>query len=480
MKKFIALSIALSLFLAKGNLAAQLPAELLNYMWSARWITAADAPQRDESVLHFRKIIDLQQVPQHFVIHVSADNQFLLYVNQKRVGTGPNRGDLAHWKYETYDIAPLLQTGRNVLAATVWNFGVRTPLAQISDRTAFALQGDGAAERVADSNESWQVEQQKGLVTLPTPAEVLKFYYVAEPATRTDGRAFDWEWNSDSNANGHWKKATPIEHASIEGGSLQNDNWQLVADPLPPMQEEWRPAGRVVRASGVEVPKNFPGQAFTVPANSKASILIDNEMLTTAYPELTLSGGKDAIARLTYAEALVDDKGEKGNRNEIAGKHIAGIFDEFVADGSEARAFMPLGWKAWRYMQLDVETADQPLRIDGLRSLFTAFPFEERAYFRSDDEASKTHLGHWLAHGASGCARYLHGHSLLGAHAIHRRHSHSGPDLLHGRGGRPPGSAGDSGFQQFADLGRHHSQPASFVGAADHPYLFSALGWDGA
>ena len=389
MKKIFVLSVALLLFPAKGNLAAQLPAELLKYLWTAQWITSAEAPQRDESVLHFRKVIDLQQAPEHFVIHVSADNQFLLYVNQKRVGTGPNRSDLAHWKYETYDIASLLRRGRNVIAATVWNFGVRTPLAQISDRTAFALQGDGAAERAADSNESWEVEQEKGFLTLPTPAEVLKFYYVAEPATRTDGRKFDWGWNSDSGGHALWGKATPIEPASIEGGSLQNDNWQLVADPLPPMQEEWRPAGRVVRATGMEVPNSFPGQAFTVPANSRISVLLDNAILTTAYPELRLSGGKDAVARLTYAEALVDDKGEKGNRNEVAGKHIAGVFDEFVADGAEQRAFAPLGWKTWRYLQLDVETADQPLRVDGLRSLFTAFPFEERAYFRSDDDALK-------------------------------------------------------------------------------------------
>ena len=389
MKRIVILSIAVTVFLATGNLAAQLPAELLRHLWRAQWISAAEAPQRDEVVLHFRKVVELEQAPAHFVIHVSADNQFLLHVNQQRVGTGPNRGDLAHWKFETYDIAPLLHAGRNVVAATVWNFGVRTPLAQISDRTAFVLQGDAAAEGILDSNESWEVEQERGFTTLKTPAEVLKFYYVAEPATRVDGRTFDWNWNSDASSGGLWQKALPIERASIAGGSLQNDNWQLVADPLPPMQEEWRSAGRIVRVSGLESAGGFPDKAFTVPANSRISVLIDNSVLTTGYPELTLSGGKGATARLKYAEALVDEKGEKGNRNEIAGKQITGIFDEFVADGSEARAFLPLGWKTWRYLQLEVETADQPLRIDGLRTLFTAFPFEERAYFHSDDQALK-------------------------------------------------------------------------------------------
>jgi len=155
------------------------------------------------------------------------------------------------------------------------------------------------------------------------------------------------------------------------------------------MQEEWRPAGRVVRSQGVESPSGFPDRAFTVPANSKVSLLIDNSDLTTGYPELTVSGGKGSTTRLKYAEALVDNKGEKGNRNDTSGKHIEGVFDEFIADGSESRAFVPLGWKTWRYVQLEVETADQPLRIDRLRTLFTAFPFEERAHFQSDDDSLK-------------------------------------------------------------------------------------------
>src|SRR4051794_8483797 len=122
---------------------------------------------------------------------------------------------------------------------------------------------------------------------------------------------------------------------------------------------EIAPAGQVVRAIGIDAPRNFPQQPFTVPAHSKVEVLIDNSHLTTAYPELTVSEGRGAKVRLTYAEALFDDKGVKGNRNEIAGKHIEGIFDEFIPDGNVGRVFMPLGWKTWRYLQLDIETADQ-------------------------------------------------------------------------------------------------------------------------
>jgi len=383
---FLSLIFAL---LTTGRGVAQLPPELLRNLWSAEWITSPDAPQRDESILHFRKILDLQHAPQHFIVHVSADNQFVLYVNEHRVGTGPSRSDLAHWKYETYDVSPLLHEGKNILAATVWNFGVRTGLAQITDRTAFLLHGDSEAERSADSNETWQVEEEKGIQTLPTPEALQNQYYVAEPAERIDGAAFDWSWNADSNVSSRWKTVRMIGHASIQGGALQNDNWQLEPDRLPPMQMELASAGQVVRSIGIDSPSGFPEKPFVVPAHARVSLLLDNSHLTTGYPELTVSGGTGASARLTYAEALVDEKGEKGNRNQIANKHIVGIFDEFVTDGADRRVFMPLAWKTWRYLQLDITTSDQPLRVEALRTWFTGYPFEERAHFLSNDETLK-------------------------------------------------------------------------------------------
>ena len=364
-------------------------------MWSAEWITSPDGPQRDVSVLHFRKVLELAQPPQHFLVHVSADNQFILYVNQQRVGSGPSRGDLGHWKYESYDIAPFLHAGKNLLAAVVWNFGVLTPLAQISDRTGFVLHGDSEAERIADTGASWEVEEEQGIRVPSTPETIDDDYYVAEPVERIDGTVLDWDWNtadsgtSNSTPGRRWKKADVIGHGAPPGAMMQENNWQLVPDPLPPMQMELTSAGQVVRSTGIDMPASFPEKAFTVPPHTKAAVLIDNSHLTTAYPELTVSGGRGAIIRLTYAEALIDSKNEKGNRNEIVGKHILGVFDEFVPDGGANRTFTPLGWKTWRYLQLDIETADQPLEVEKLRTWFTAYPFEQRGHFDSDDDSLK-------------------------------------------------------------------------------------------
>lgn len=382
--KFLVLTSFVLLLMSAMSAKAQVP-DARRGLWRAQWITSPGHSQRDSVVLHFRKVFEFPRVPDHFVVHVSADSQFLLCVNQHDVGRGPALSDLAHWKYETYDLAAFLLAGRNELAATVWSFGVLSPLAQISDRAGFVLEGETDAERIVDTDKSWEVEVEKGIQPLRTPPDMQRFYYAAEPGERIDGASYDWLWNDAAHSRGEWEEAASIGSAISRGAMLQNINWQLTPDSLPQMQMELTPIGRIVRATGIPPPTDFPDTALEIPAHSSATLLLDHSYLTTAYPELTTTGGAKSSIRLTYAEALFDDKGEKGNRNEIAGKHIVGISDEFLPDGSEGRRFMPLGWRTWRYLQLDISTADQPLRIEKIRSWFTAYPFQERAKFASDD-----------------------------------------------------------------------------------------------
>ena len=363
--------------------------------WSAQWITCPNAPERDAFVFHFRKVLDLSQKPERFIVLVSADNQFLLHANQQRVGAGPARGDLAHWRFETYDLAPFLHAGRNTLAATVWGFGAQAAFAQVSDRAGFLMHGQSLPERIADTNATWEVEEDIGL-TAPIPSSEAADYNGAEPGERIDAQAFDWLWDADPASPAvsaadqlhqdhprEWKSAVAIDNAALRGGQMQSTNWQLVPDSLPAMTMEVIPAGTIVRSvglgmHGVEIP-------FSVPAHSRVSVLFDVSHLTTGYPELTVNGGRGGTILQTYAEALVDDKEQKGNRNEIADKHILGLTDEFLLDGSGSRTFVPLAWRAWRYLQLDISTADEALHVDRMRTWFTAYPFEERGYFHSDD-----------------------------------------------------------------------------------------------
>jgi len=105
-------------------------------------------------VFHFRNTVDLATKPTSFIVRVSADSRYRLFVNGSSVSVGPARGDLLHWRYETVDLAPYLHAGRNVLAAVVWNWSEVRPGARISRRTGFLVQSDNATNAAVDSGTS--------------------------------------------------------------------------------------------------------------------------------------------------------------------------------------------------------------------------------------------------------------------------------------------------------------------------------------
>ena len=364
--------------------------------WDAQWISHPTAPLKEPITLHFKKAIELAAVPEHYVVHVSGDNRFVFYVNGQRVGDGPARGDLAHWRYETFDIAPMLKVGANTLAANVWNFGVYAPVAQVTERTAFLVEGDTKAESAANTNNSWLVEDEPGQGVLPRKFNGMWLYYASGPGEVMHASTYDWTWLGPVTAvepqGSRWVHAGPALRENVfpnsgiaaPRGEQADVPWMLVPDTLPPMAYTPEDAGHVVR-SDLANANQFPDKPLTVAAHTHAHLLLDRSELTTGYPELKFSGGSGAKMTLVYAEALYDAKHHKGNRNEVGTRTAIGITDEVYPDGGKERLFEPMWWRTWRYLDIEVQTTDEPLTLDGLQARYSAYPFKTLASFKSSD-----------------------------------------------------------------------------------------------
>ena len=368
--------------------------DLSNRHWHASWISHPTAPLREPIVLHFRHSLTLAVVPASYVVRVSADNRFVLFVNGHRVGDGPARGDMAHWRYERFDIAPLLQPGQNLITATVWNFGIYAPTAQISDRTAFLLESEATGAESISTPEGWLVEEELGQRAVPRRSSDFWEQMLSGPGEEIDAARYDWTWNSPTVTQGAWLPAapairewiSPLDSRAHSATEDRNDSWGLVPDTLPAMEYLRTVPGDTVRTDLPSL-RAFPSNSVSIPAGTHVHILLDRKTLTTAYPVLTVSGGKGAQVHLVYAEALYDKEHHKGDRDDVGDRIAAGITDTFLPDGGGHRTFEPLWWRTWRYLDLDIQTAAEPLQLESLQAWFTAYPFQERATFRSNDPA---------------------------------------------------------------------------------------------
>ncbi|MFC2089839.1 amylo-alpha-1,6-glucosidase [Bacteroidota bacterium] len=380
---------------------------MLKHAWKAQWITHPTASTLDYGVFLFRKNFEIEEVPEHLIIHLSADNRYRLYVNNQYVTYGPSLGDIDHYRYETVDIADFLIPGMNVISVEVVNFGEYRRAAQQTFQTAFILQAEQEVFPGLDLNTgsaAWKVYHDKAYSCIPFTSDSLRAYYAAGPGEEINAILHPWGWKEPFFNDSEWvdPKAGTVEFA-VGRGFLYGSTWFLVPREIPFMKEELRRFESVIRPDQMIGIDGFikENTVTTVPPNTRISILIDNSEHTTGFPELIISKGKGSTIKITYAEALFRPASSdipeskqypldlKGDRNNTEGKYLFGYYDRIFPDGGMKRVFRPLSRKTFRFVQFDIETAGEELILEDYYTIYTAYPFEERASFLTNDPILK-------------------------------------------------------------------------------------------
>jgi hypothetical protein len=122
---------------------------------------------------------------------------------------------------------------------------------------------------------------------------------------------------------------------------------------------------------------------LAVPSRSRSQYILDAGKLYTAYPLLRMAGGHGARIRLKYAECLTRN-GQKDDRNAVEGSELAGYYDTITA-GNGHGFWSPLHWRTSRFIELTIETADEPLVIPLLRFTDCHYPLLPAQPFRASD-----------------------------------------------------------------------------------------------
>ncbi|SDR01556.1 alpha-L-rhamnosidase-related protein [Flagellimonas zhangzhouensis] len=354
--------------------------------WTATWITLGDSDAEAAGMYLFRKSFNLDAAPTSFPIRISADNRYKLFVNGNLVSVGPNWGDIKHWNYQSMDIASNLKQGQNTIAVKVWNEADLRAVAQFSFKTALILQGQTEQAKIVDTNKSWKVTEDKSYTPLK---QYIRGYYAAGAGDFIDMNKAVGNWNAQNFDDSSWDAADTVFEAVQQGfGFRQQEGWNLVPSILPEMELTNERLATVRKAEGVKVPSSFPAKPtdIKIDANSNIKILLDQEHLTNAYLSLLFSGGKNSVITVQYAEGLYDSEGAKGNRNDIEGKTMTGRRDSIISNGKANQEYTSLTYRTYRYVELGVETKDEPLVINDIYGTFTGYPFQMKANLFSESE----------------------------------------------------------------------------------------------
>jgi hypothetical protein len=262
-------------------------------------------------------------------------------------------------------------------------------------RTGFILQGHTPVEEEINTGPGWKCYRDSAYHPIPV---ILNYsYYAAGPGEMVDMKRQPKNWQQPDFDDSQWQLASKVSDGTPKGQFTFIEGWMLVPSPIPARDLIMQRLQKMRRADGVTLPSTFPAEKgpVTIPAHTKAIILLDQTYLTNAYPTIIFSKGKDAGISMSYAEGMFviepnnkdwRAQGRKGNRDEIDGKRFVGRKDSVISDGSDGQQFTPLNWRTFRYLQLIVETKDEPLVIDDLYSLFTGYPFKYNAKLETNDK----------------------------------------------------------------------------------------------
>ncbi|MDI6829012.1 MAG: alpha-L-rhamnosidase, partial [Armatimonadota bacterium] len=357
----------------------------------------------EPSVAAFRKEFSLASRTK-FRIHVSADERYELFLDGKRIGRGPQRGDRENWFYESHDLE--LPAGNHIIVAKTWWLGPNgpSPYAQHTVRPAFLLAAEGVKEKLLNTGQArWECKRLDGYrfinpgMAWGTGAKV-----------HIIGKEFSWGFEKGE-GNGWVQAEVFAEAANASTANEFPPIWMLRPAMLPAMLENYINVGiarhvesvtsEETRTIQVKESNHIASEAeawnrllagkapITIPANTMRRIIIDLGNYYCAYPNLVTTGGNGSKVRILWAEALYEkpEGGSKGIRNTIEGKYFIGTGDIFEPDGGSMREFSTLWWEAGRYLEVLVSTADEPLTIEKFGIYETHYPYDIQMKFETAD-----------------------------------------------------------------------------------------------
>jgi hypothetical protein len=381
--------------------------------WQAEWIWDRPPAPEKNAYTYFRKEFTLEAAPASAPAAITADSRYLLYVNGRYVGRGPVRSSPERQSYDTYELAPFLAAGANVVAVLVHFFGEGNEQYLLGRGGLLfeAAVAGSAAPIVVKSDATWRASRSSAWdAAAPRENDSNGFVEIY------DARREPLGWTHPGFAGSGWTapfligrppqppwltllprdipflaereiRPTAVvrvgEVARLAGADPLQVAPQVDAEPLGP------PTSVAVANPGYLVSSEGPATTVTTPAAGRdAAIVLDMGRVISGYPFVLVDGPAGVVIDVAFSEWL-DDERVVAVRSPVRFGDFEGR-PMYTADRLTLRAG-PLRWQrfsfsGFRYLQLTVRGAATPVRVLAAGAVFTSYPFAARGRYRSSDE----------------------------------------------------------------------------------------------
>lgn len=376
-----------------------------HWIWVPAWKEEINGKPR---LVRFRKVFKMtrEEILQYecLKLKISADTRYKLYVNGVFAEFGPARGDSRVWYFDETDIAPWLREGENVIAVEV----LRYPLAYRSGnfgmhRTATPglfveeIVPSGAAQSglglSADS--TWKCMEAAQFSILREAPGFAPLMYLEEQYGDPEAKG----WKLPGYQDASWESAAAYNVMEINAAYCPGD---LHARPIPYMKKEKS------RFLGL-VPKYPPKEeaewnaclsgkgTVRVPAGRTVTVEINAGEEMCGYLSLRMRGGQGTRIRILTSEGYVQKERSgdrqlprKGDRCDWVNGVMDGYADLYHVGGfgeeNADEVYEPFWFRTFRFVQLEIQAAEEDCIITGFDYLETGYPLEVITHAEGSDD----------------------------------------------------------------------------------------------
>ena len=395
-----------------------------NWIWTEDW---HEADRADTRIVLFRKNLRLEGPAQKGQIKVTADSRYKLYVNERLVEVGPMKGDNQIRFVDALNLKEYLHPGDNVIAVVALAFPVNHDRGNHSTfRTGTPglflkgyVEDSTGRRRDVSADETWKCRkaQEIRMVREAAAFSPLMFYEDASGSENMLG------WQRTDYDDSDWTPARPYDSDELTD-VLREEN--LRERTIPFMRRRLRRFTGVIsdresvvgadawrRLLGADAglddgsmkerepadgtkPASVCKNVITIPSHTRAVIELNAGEEMTGFLYLEMSGGAGAELEILYSEAYVQRQVVgaqnlplKTDRLDVEHGILTGYADSYKVCGcgtdERPEKYSPFWFRTFRFVRLQIQTANQPLTIGRLDYEKVGYPLEVKTFVRTSD-----------------------------------------------------------------------------------------------
>lgn len=367
--------------------------------WQAKWIWAESHTDTPNFYMYARREVDLPNVSSAKCF-ITCSTEYKLYVNGRYIGRGPNPCHPSFQYYDEHDLSQALRSGKNVVAAVCYNYGVGTHCRPQAPGgfllQAEVLNGDDEPITIG-TDETWKVKPGDEWDLNST-----QMFWTIGFQEIYDSRKKPVGWNVVGFDDSGWQSPQVLGEMGIKP-------WTSLVPRQIPLLREWEVfPERVMECGYIERVDNpaldVATRMYSEQTKPDSSIIKYPKAMLTAYddtavidpgvdkyivldfgqevvgfPNIRIRSGGCGIVDIGYSEAL-----DKNGRVYPTRQNILQA-DRLILHGGR-QEWQTFGRRAFRYMQLTFRDCSAPVEIDSVSLMRIGYPVEQVSSFECSDD----------------------------------------------------------------------------------------------